>query len=67
MGLMLGECLMRNWTVIGLLKNGETKELVVNAKTKKEAAIFAKEKFKTMYSSSFDCIVATTDNNQITL
>ena len=67
MGLMLGECLMRNWTVIGLLKNGETKELVVNANTKKEAAILAKEKFKTVYSNSFDCIVATTDNNQITL
>ena len=67
MGLMLGEYLMRNWTVIGLLKNGETKELVVNAKTKKEAVILAKEKFKTMYSNSFDCIVATTDNNQITL
>ena len=67
MGLMLGECLMRNWTVIGLLKNGETKELVVNAKTKKEAAILAKEKFKTMYSNSFDGIVATTDSDQITL
>ena len=67
MGLMLGECLMRNWTVVGLLKNGETKELVINAKTKKEAVILAKEKFKTMYSNSFDCIVATTDNNQITL
>lgn len=64
---MLGECLMRNWTVIGLLKNGETKELVVNAKTKKEAIILAKEKFKTMYSNSFDCIVATIDNNQVTL
>ena len=65
MGLMLGECLMRNWTVIGLLKNEETKELVINAKTKKEAVILAKEKFKTMYSNSFDCIVATIDNNQI--
>lgn len=62
---MLGECSMRNWTVIGLLKNGETKELVVNAKTKKEAAILAKEKFKTMYSSSFDCIVATTDSDVV--
>lgn len=58
---------MRNWTVIGLFKNGETKELVVNANTKKEAAILAKEKFRTMYSNSFDCIVATTDNNQVTL
>ena len=67
MGLTLGEYLMRNWTVIGLLKNGETKELVVNAKTKKEAVILAKEKFKTMYSNSFDCIVATTDNSQVTL
>ena len=67
MGLMLGECSMRNWTVIGLFKNGETEELVVNAKTKKEAAILAKEKFRTMYSNSFDCIVATTDNNQVTL
>ena len=56
---------MRNWTVVGLLKNEETKELVVNAKTKKEAVILAKEKFKTMYSNSFDCIVATIDNNQI--
>ena len=64
---MLGEYLMRNWTVIGLLKNVETKELVVNAKTKKEAVILAKEKFKTMYSNSFDCIVATTDNSQVTL
>ena len=64
---MLGEYLMRNWTVIGLLKNGETKELVVNAKTKKEAVILAKEKFKTMYANSFDCIVATTDNSQVTL
>ena len=67
MGLILGEYFMRNWTVISLLKNGETKELVINAKTKKEAVILAKEKFKTMYSNSFDCIVATTDNNQITL
>lgn len=58
---------MRSWTVIGLFKNGETEELVVNAKTKKEAAILAKEKFRTMYSNSFDCIVATTDNNQVTL
>lgn len=58
---------MRNWTVIGLFKNGETKELIVNAKTKKEATILAKEKFKTEYSNLFDCIVATTDNNQITL
>lgn len=56
---------MRNWTVVGLLKNEETKELVINAKTKKEAVILAKEKFKTMYSNSFDCIVATIDNNQI--
>ena len=54
---------MRNWTVVGLLKNEETKELVINAKTKKEAVILAKEKFKTMYSNSFDCIVAITDNN----
>ena len=65
MGLILGEYFMRNWTVVGLLKNEETKELVVNAKTKKEAVILAKEKFKTMYSNSFDCIVATIDNNQI--
>ena len=54
---------MRNWIVVGLLKNGETKELAVNAKTKKEATILAKEKFKTVYSNSFDCIVATIDNN----
>lgn len=65
MGLILGEYFMRNWTVVGLLKNEETKELVINAKTKKEAVILAKEKFKTMYSNSFDCIVATIDNNQI--
>lgn len=64
MGLMLRECFMRNWTVVGLLKNRETKELAVNAKTKKEAAILAKEKFKTVYSNSFDCIVAIIDNNQ---
>ncbi len=55
---------MRNWIVVGLLKNGETKELTVNAKTKKEAAILAKEKFKTVHSNSFDRIVATIDNNQ---
>lgn len=65
MGLMLGECFMRKWTVIGLFKNGETKELVVNAKTKKEATILAKEKFTTMYSNSFDCIVATTDSDAV--
>lgn len=65
MGLILGEYFMRNWTVICLLKNGETKELVINAKTQKEAVILAKEKFKTMYSNSFDCIVATIDSDAV--
>ena len=67
MGLMLGECSMRNWTVVGLFKNGETKELVVNANTKKEALILAKEKFKANYSDLFDCILAIADSNQVPL